>query len=60
MRAMEKARPEVERLLAENQRLTSTAEALRSELVRVNAEHDQTQQALEACQAQLQAWRDEG
>lgn len=60
MRAMEKARPEVERMLEENQRLASTAEALRSELVRVNAEHDQTQQALEACQAQLRAWREEG
>jgi chromosome segregation ATPase len=60
MRAMEKARPEVERMLEENQRLTSTAEALRRELVRVNAEHDQTQQALEACQAQLRSWREEG
>jgi prefoldin subunit 5 len=60
MRAMEKARPEVERLLTQNQRLSSTAEALRSELVRANAAHDQTQQALDACQSQLQAWREEG
>lgn len=58
--AMEKARPGIERLLAENQHLKSTAEALRGELARVNAGHGRTQQALEACQAQLKAWRDEG
>lgn len=60
VRAMEKAKPEIERLIEENQRLKTSTEALREEFVRLNAQHEETRQALEQCQTQLQAWREEG
>jgi chromosome segregation ATPase len=60
VRAMEKARPEIERLLEDNQRLKTSTEALREEFVRLNTEHEAMRQALEQCEAKLQAWREEG
>ena len=58
VKAMEKARPEIERLLEDNQRLRTSTEALRDQYVRLHAEHEATRQALEACQSQLKAWRE--
>jgi hypothetical protein len=60
VRAMERAKPEIERLLEENQRHRTSTEALRDEFVRLNTEHEAMRQALEHCEAKLQAWREEG
>jgi chromosome segregation ATPase len=52
IRSMERAKPEIERLMAENQHFRAAAEAMQQELA-------QTKTALAQCEGQLKQWRDE-